>query len=294
MWGQIRFTSVVATLCVSSIVGAAHAHAANKLSSAEIFGRVHGEPSGAPFDVIEAINARGVIARSGAPNASGQFRFFLHPGTYIVVSTADNRHGQHFDSASVPLRARTGKRVPVGLHLRKVKTAEASRSRGPVANGAVVSVGDVKVVDAVFGSVAPGANLRPTVINRFLNLCSPQGTVMVQTDAQFVAYAKQEAALSRAGKLSTPFDYKPLKAQFTISGQAEVTRSDTPVPDQVGLTVKLQIVELKNGRVVAKAQSGIPDSKGAILSEESILNAVSEATRRLAIAGCGANPLIGG
>ncbi len=266
--------------------------AASALNGAEIYGRVHSVPAHAPFDLVEAINTRGVIVQSEDPNASGQFRFFLHPGTYIVVSTADNPHGQHFVSASHPLRAHSRKRVPVGLHLRKVNAASA-RGRGPVANGAIVSVGDVRVVDAVFGSVAPGSDLRPTVINRFLNLCSSQGTIMVETDARFVAYAKQEAALSRAGKLSTPFDYRPFKPQFTITGQAEVTRSDMPVPDQVGLIVKLQIVELKNGRVVAKAQSGIPDSKGAILSEESILGAVGEATRRLAIAGCGANPLIG-
>jgi hypothetical protein len=261
-------------------------------SGGELYGRVHGMPAGALFDVVEAVDAHGVIQATAAPGPSGDFKLFVPTGTYLVVTDADGGRGQKFTSASTPVAAQTSVRTPIGLHLKAVKGARASSAPGPVTDGAVVSVGNVSVVDTALGSeLVNGTDLRPTLINRFLNLCSPQGTIMVQTSAQFVAYAKQEAALSATGKLSTPFVYKPIRPQFTITGEAEVTRTENPVV-QLGLTVKLRITDLRSGHVVATATAGIPQSKPPLVTSD-VLGALGAATDRLAQAGCGANLLVG-
>jgi hypothetical protein len=64
------------------------------------------------------------------------------------------------------------------------------------------------------------------VTNILFTHCASRGITFVDTSETFRKYAQQELALSRAGRLGTPFVYKPIKPQFRVETEFnEISRS---------------------------------------------------------------------
>jgi len=279
----MRVRSLVILLAATLVGLVASAEGASRFS--EFGGRLTGLPVKALFPSVQAVDTRGVIAAIAQPRPSGVYRLSVPTGIYIVAARAENSQGHGFSAFSAPARAHAGRRTKLSPHLTAVKPARAARVF-PLAHGAVVTFGSLLVVDPDLGSALGGADLSATAINHFFNLCTPQGTVIVSSDPTFVAYQKQESALSRAGRLSTPYDYKPIKPQFRITGEAVVKRGAAKPPNNVGLTVTLTATDLRTGGVVAKGISEIVE--GAVeIDSATLLAVVDEAVARLSAQGCG-------
>ena len=95
------------------------------------------------------------------------------------------------------------------------------------------------------------------------NLCSRVRTRFVETSPAVVAREKQELALSRAGKLSTPFDYRPLKPEFAITGSLTVAPETEPgaPPNTERATFEMKAARLAGGGVVVDTKLIVPQTK---------------------------------
>jgi hypothetical protein len=285
---SMRLQRVLPLFLAATLVGFV-ASASGATGFGGLRGRLTGLPPHALFPAVHAINTRGVISAIAQPRLSGAFRFAVPAGAYVVTATAVNATGRGFAGVSAPVLVRAGRRVRVITRLVPVRRPRRARVF-PLANGAIVTFGSVLVVDRDLGSALGGADMRATVINHFFNICSPQGTVLVETDPSVVKYLEQERRLWLAGQLTTPYDYRPLKPQFKITGEADVTRAATGAPHNVDLTVTLTATDLRNGKVVARGTSGIGGGAVEITSTE-LLASIHQAVARLGANACGSNPV---
>ena len=266
---RLRLTSLLGLLALAAPVAGAQ----GALPNSTIRGRLAGLPANPLLADVFAVNTRGVIAAGVELGPTGSFRMAVPSGSYVLIGSAASPGGQEFLGGTRPVRARAHKRSTIGGRLKPVKASSAAAAPPPpLAHGAITSVESISVIDNGASTELGGADLRAHVINLLLNLCSGAGTVLVDASPRFVAFAKQELALSRAHRLSTPFDYTPLKPQFVISGKAEVTRGPAAPPNNIGLTVELLATSLTGGQG-ARGFDEIPPaateiSTGALLADQ--------------------------
>ncbi|HEY4996853.1 MAG TPA: hypothetical protein VII03_02585 [Solirubrobacteraceae bacterium] len=281
---SLRSFAVLATLAVLAATPAQGA-----LPNAEIRGRLSGLPANPLLADVFAVDTRGVIAAGVELKPGGSFRMAVPSGSYVLIGSAAAPAGKEFLGGTPPVHARAHKRNTIGGRLRKVK-AGAATTPPPLAHGAIATVGSIPVLDTSAPTELAGADLRARVINLLLNLCSGAGTVLVDTSPQFVSFAMQELALSRAHRLATPFVYKPLKPQFMISGKAEVALGPAAPPHNVGLTVELIATSVSGGGQVARGFAEIPPAATEIAAG-ALLATADLATERFAKAACGNSAL---
>lgn len=191
--------------CALVVAGSAQA------STGTLTGSVSGVPSGASAEVVEAVNPQGVIGGVGTVNAAGTYTLALAPGTWIVTGSALSGDSA-LTAVSPPVHVRSRHRTHGPPARLKSKAAAATRGLPP---GSVVTVAPILLVDE-----RAGLDLRPdytsVVTNDLFAHCASRGITFVDTSEAFRKFAQQELALSRAGRLATPFVYQPIAPQYRI------------------------------------------------------------------------------
>jgi hypothetical protein len=212
------------TICALGSVGSAQA------ATGTLTGSVGGLPSGASAEVVEAVNPQGVIGGVGTVSAAGTYTLTLSPGTWLVTGSAlSGDTALTATSAPVGVRARHRTHGPQA-HLKSM-AAVVKRGLPP---GSVVTVAPILLAD----ERGPVFNLKPDytglVTNDLFAHCASRGIIFVDTSEAFRKFAQQELALSRAGRLATPFDYRPIAPQYRI----EVTSNEV---DRAGIMFGLSV-----------------------------------------------------
>ncbi len=207
-------TTVACVLCLVGSVQLGSAQAA----TGTLTGSVGGIPSGASAEVVQAVNPQGVIGAVGTVNAAGTYTLALAPGAWLVTGSAlSGDSALTALSPPVQVRAHHRTRGPQA-HL---KAIAAAVKRGLPA-GSVVAVAPIFLTD----ERGPVFNLKPEytglVTNDLFAHCASRGIRFIDTSEAFRKFAQQELALSRAGRLATPFDYRPIAPQYRI----EVTSNE--------------------------------------------------------------------
>ena len=255
---------MILAVALAGLVSAAVAGA----RSGEIGGHVSGLPPSSLLSTVLALNTHGVIAQIAPPQAAGKYRFFVSPGTYLVAAGAESganagTHKAHlFLAISKPIRVRAGKLSTARIHLKRVHTIRASAAARIPLEDAVVSVGNVPILDDRPAPTLIGGNVGFHTATLLFDLCSRVRTRFVETSPDIVARERQELALSRAGKLSTPFDYRPLKPDFAITGSLTIepdTAAGAP-PNSQQAIFELKATRLGGG-VVVDTKLTIPQTK---------------------------------
>lgn len=223
-------TRVVVAVGLAGLLAAAAAGA----TSSQISGHVTGEPPSPLLSTVLALNTHGVIAQIAPPRSDGRYRFFLSPGTYLVAAGAESaasagaRKAHLFLAISKPIRVRAGKQSSATIHLKRVHSIKANAAARIPLEDAIVTVGNIPILDDRPAPTLIGGNVGFHTATMLFNLCSRVRTRFVETSPGIVAREKQELALSRAGKLRTPFDYRPLKPEFAITGSLTVAPETEP------------------------------------------------------------------
>jgi hypothetical protein len=279
----MRFRTVL--IVALAALGAAAAVADGAARTGVLGGRLAGFPTKALLPAVRAVNTRGVIAAIAQPSASGAYRLFVSPGDYLVIGSAASPKGREFEAFSVPVAARSRKRTNVRTRVKSVKTLSADIAVvRPLAN-AIVTVGSVPVFLSNPG-LAVGVEYQDHVVNLLFNLCTSQGTLFVDSSPEGVAAINQERALAAAGRLTTPFNYRPLKPEFRITGEADVFTSGPP-PNNIGIKVKFRATNLRSGRILLdNIWAELTPSAPHVTSPE-IQATVDLAVERFAHAACG-------
>jgi hypothetical protein len=239
-----------------------------------------------------ALNTQGVIAQAAPPRASGSYRFFLSPGTYLVVAGAASAastgaHKAHLLLAvSPPVRVRAGKRSTARIHLKTVKSHAATAASIPLED-AIVTVGNVPILDDRASPTLLGGNVGFHTATMLFNLCSRVRTRFVETSPAIVAREKQELAMSRAGMLRTPFEYRPLKAEFAITGSLTVapeTEAGAPANSERAV-FELKATRLTGGAVVVDTKLIVPQTR---VDDPLVLQGIVDGgVEKFATAACG-------
>jgi hypothetical protein len=261
----VRMTRVGLAFGLAGLVAAAVAGA----RSSQIAGHVTGLPRSPLLSTVLALDTQGVIAQIAPPSPAGSYRFFLSPGTYIVAAGAASaaspgaRKAHLFLSISAPIRVLAGKQSQARIHLKRVHSTRASAAARIPLKDAVVTVGNIPILDDRAAPTLVGGTVGFHTATMLYNLCSRVGTRFVETSPAIVAKEKQELALSRAGMLSTPFDYRPLKPEFAITGSVTIvpeTEAGAP-PNTQRVTVELIATRLGGGGVVVDTKFIAPQTR---------------------------------
>lgn len=289
----VRLTRAVAAVGLAGLLAAGVAGA----RSSQIAGRVTGLPASSLLSTVMALNTNGVIAQIGPPTSTGRYRFFVTPGTYLLAAgaasaaSAGARNAHLFLAISAPIHVRAGRQSTAGIHVKRVHAIAArSAARIPLED-AVVTVGNVPILDDRAVPTLVGGNVGFHLATMLYNLCSRVRTRFVETSPAIVAREKQELALSRAGQLSTPFDYRPLKPDFAITGSLTVVPETTPgaPPNTQRATFELTATSLHEGGVVTDTKFIVPQTK---IDDPQVLQQIIDGgAAKFAGAACGRSTL---
>lgn len=289
----VRVARVVLAVGLAGLVVAAVAGA----RSSQISGRVTGLPSSPLISTVMVLNTNGVIAQIAPPRSTGRYRFFLSPGTYLVAAGAASAAspGAHkarlFLAISPPIRVRQGTQSTASIHVKRVHATRGSVAASIPLEDAIVSVGNVPILDDRPAPTLIGGNVGFHTATMLYNLCSRVRTRFVETSPAIVAREKQELALSRAGRLSTPFDYRPLKPDFAITGSLTVvpeTAAGAP-PNTQRVTFELKATRLSGGHVVVDTQFIVPQT---LVDDPLVLQGIVDGgVEKFAGAACGRSTL---
>ncbi len=191
--------------CALVVVGSAQA------ATGTLTGRVSGIPNGASAEIVEGVNPQGVIGGVGTVSAAGTYKLALAPGTWIVTGSALSGD-KPLTAVSPPVHIRARHRTQGPPAHLKAKASAAKRGLPP---GSVVTVTPIFLLDE-----RAGLDLRPdytsVVTNDLFAHCASRGITFVDTSEAFRKFAQQELALSRAGRLATPFVYQPIVPQYRV------------------------------------------------------------------------------
>jgi hypothetical protein len=285
-----RALKVMPVVCAAGLATSAAAGA----GFSDITGRVTGLPTNPLLSTVIVLNTHGAIAQIAPPASSGRYRFFLAPGTYLVAAGAASAasagaHKAHlFLAVSNPVRVRFGKQSTTGLHLKTIKKAtDASAAAQIPLEDAIVTVGNIPILDDRAAPTLVGGNVGFHTATILFDLCSRVGTRFVETSPEIVAREKQELALSRAGKLSTPFDFRPLKPGFAISGSLTVTPDTQPgaPPNSDQATFELDATRLGGGGTVVHTK--FVDPQTMVGDPRALQGIVDGGAEKFAGAACG-------
>jgi hypothetical protein len=270
-----RRVAVALTIALCAFAGASSAQAAR----GTLTGSLAGLPANAAFHVVRAVDSRGVIGGAATASASGSYKLSLPPGAWILVGSAQ-ASDRSLTALGAPVRVRSGRRSrerPARVKRFRVRAAAS----GVLRRGSVVTVRPIKLDDGR----GPIFNLFPeytaTVENDLFRACAPRGIIFVDTSAAFRKFAAQEAALSRAGRLATPFDYRPIAPQYEVSSQFGVLNNGN-------IQFELELVLIRSHRAVA--DTGVQTERTPIgdTTDEQALSWVHTVTMKLAAKMCGA------
>ncbi len=289
----VPLTRAVAALGLAGLLAAAVAGA----RSSQIAGRVTGLPPSPLLSTVLALNTNGVIAQIAPPSSSGRFRFFVAPGTYLLAAGAASAanagaHKAHlFLTITAPIRVRAGTQRTAGIHLKRVPSIAARAAARIPLEDAIVTVGNIPILDDRSAATLVGGNVGFHTATMLFNLCSRVRTRFVETSPSIVAREKQELALSKAGKLSTPFDYRPLKPDFAITGSLTVVPETAPgaPPNTQRATFELTATSLHGGGVVTDTKFVVPQTK--VDDPQVLQNIVDGGVEKFAGAACGRSTL---
>jgi hypothetical protein len=202
----VSFLRGLLTAAACALLAAGSAQAA----TGTLTGSVSGAPSGASTEVVEAVNPQGVIGGVATVTPAGAYTLALAPGTWVVTGSALSGDSP-LTAASPPVR--------VGAHHRThgstahLKAAAAAKRGLPP--GTIVTVRPIFVLDARAG-LDLKLDYTALVTNDLFSHCASRGITFVDTSEAFLKFAQQELALSRAGRLATPFVYRPIAPQYRI------------------------------------------------------------------------------
>ena len=293
----VRAIRMVLAVGLAGLVAALLAAAVAGARSSQIAGRLSGLPQDALLSTVLALDTHGEIAQIAPPSSSGGYRFFLAPGTYLVAAGAASganpgaRKARLFLAVSRPIRVRAGRLSPASIHLKRIHSATASAAAAIPLKDAIVSVGNVPILDDRPAPTLVGGNVGFHTATLLFDLCSRVGTRFVETSPAIVAREKQELALSRAGRLSTPFDYRPLKPDFAITGSVTVapeTEAGAP-PNTQRVTFELKATRLHGGGVVVDTKFIVPQT---LVDDPLVLqHIVDGGVEKFAGAACGRSTL---
>ncbi|HVO55207.1 MAG TPA: hypothetical protein VMT37_12425 [Solirubrobacterales bacterium] len=211
------------SLCAVLAVVVAVALAAPAVAAAggtRIAGTLTGLPKKADLAAVEAVDPRGQIGGVDLVGGGGAFSLAVKPGTYVLASSAIEGEDElaGFGPAK---KVRRGAKVRDHSKLKPLARSAAAGSRALLRRGSVLTVTGFEFTD---NSTDPDVvhQLRSQLLNDLFRRC--EDYVFVDTSPEFVKFAQQESALSRAGKLSTPFQYRPIPPQYEIFGSASFER----------------------------------------------------------------------
>jgi hypothetical protein len=205
--GPGLLTALVCSSVACCAVVVASADAAN----GTLTGTLTGIPAEASADVVEAVSPQGVIGGVGTVGASGAYSLSLPTGTWLVTASALSGDSP-LTALAPPLRVRAGHKARG--HAAPLKASQAA-TRGLRA-GSVVTIAPIVVQDERPPVVDGRIDYTGLVTNILFSRCATRGIKFVDTSETFRKYAQQELALSRAGRLATPFEYKPIKPQYRV------------------------------------------------------------------------------
>jgi hypothetical protein len=189
-------------------------------STGTIAGKLGALPKSADFGAVEAVDSRGRIDDVALSSDSGAYSLKVAPGSYVLVSSGSSESSS-FSSFSPPKAVRKGTKVKLSPKLKSTPLARAaSAGKGLIPKGSVLSI------EGIHWHVeeGPEQNISSLALNDLYRTCSSKGMVFVDTSPEFVKFASQERALSLAGKLSTPFEYRPLAPQYFVLGIGAVEK----------------------------------------------------------------------
>lgn len=248
---RARAVSVAGTLSLMALLAGTCASTV-EASDGRIGGSIGSVPQGALFPAVMAVSPQGKIGAVALASSSGSFNLAVPSGTYVLASSA-NEGETSLSAFSAPERIKAGHTVKVKS---KIKLrAKAAASHGLLPSGAIVTVPSFEFTNNLL-SPPELSQLRNLLINDLFEPCTKAGIVFVDTSPEFVKFAKQEKALSAAGMLAVPYEYKPLKPQYEITGSGSVENKGAG--DELGLEVILSSVAhraVANGFVNQEATS---------------------------------------
>ncbi len=189
-----------------------------------VSGKVSEVPGGSAFDVVTAIDTQGEIGGVATTNASGGYSLTLPPGTWLIANSSDAADAL-FGGFSAPVRVRAGSHAGAGpIAVAPTATAAATGDH-KLKPGSVVTFAPILIEDRrppVHDNEPVPIELTNYVVNDVFSRCASKGIEFADTSPQFTAFARQESGLSAAGKLATPFVYKPVHAQYQVTALTQL------------------------------------------------------------------------
>lgn len=186
-------------------------------------GTLRAFPDDADFGVVEAVDPRGRIDGVEAVRPSGAFSLKLPPGPYLLAASGGSE-SHAYESFSPAKEVDAGKKTKTSPKLEAVPLARAKPGKGLIPKGSILGVEGVLLT--VNGSITlPIGSL---ILNDLYRACIKKGMVFVDISPKFIEAATRERALFEAGKLSTPFDYRPLTPQYLLLGVVGVQAPEHP------------------------------------------------------------------
>jgi hypothetical protein len=307
-------------LVISVIAAAAGALTLPALAEAGtgvLSGSLAGQAGSDQFGVVSAVNAQGVIEAMGTTSSRGAFTLKLPPGVYVVIGDAATADGTVQDATAAPIRVRAGHRVSEHPKLRKDKYAKgrpAVSNLDPAAFTANLGapIADSNEPPAVESKPLPhkavvsatpmplgyripepgfeeGPDRAGIVLNHFFSQCSPEGVTFVDTSPEFVAFAKQESAMQKAGMLSssTPFSYRPIRPTYQLTDLMDIdANGGDHVPE---LNIDLVLAKLPvtaPGATLGQAEGATEAGMGVTLDDSFVTSTLLSYTDQLASQAC--------
>jgi hypothetical protein len=205
---KLKLTAVLGALAALLAVPAGAGAASGTLA-----GTLRALPGAADFGVVEAVDPRGRIDGVDEVSPSGAFDLKLPPGPYMLAASGGTE-GHPYESVTSVKDVDAGEKTKESPKLEPVPLPRAKGGKGLIPKGSILGVEGVLMT--IDGSISlPIGSL---ILNDLYRTCTKKGMVFVDISPRFIEAATQEKNLSAAGKLSTPFDYRPLAPQYLLLG----------------------------------------------------------------------------
>jgi hypothetical protein len=245
-----------------------------------ISGRLGGLPGNAEFGAVEAVDAHGEIEGVGLTSPSGSYDLKVPTGTYVLAGSGTTEQ-KSYESVSAPREVRKGKTAKVSSALESTPLARpAGGGKGMIPKESIL------MMEGVLWRVAEGPemNFKSYVLNELFRICSDHGMIFVANAAESEAIVLNEKHLADTHQTSTPFVYRPLKAQYIVLGVGEAQAPREPGEGfkyffELGLTTATHL-SIDDARVEVTATSVSYD-------DSVFLELVAEASKQFAAKVCG-------
>jgi hypothetical protein len=248
-------------------------------ATGKLTGKLSGLPAHAQFATVRAVDARGVIVGMSSASSSGAYSLSVKPGVYVVIGKAADSKGNVLDATGAPARVRSGRKTTehTSLHVdHKSPGRAASASRvsppasaaaGTLSKGTVLTFKPFTTQNDNFSPpFVEGPDRADVIAAQMFRPCTSRGVIQVDTSPEFVAFAKQEAALQRAGRLNpaTPFVFHPIKPTAQTNGGAVILKTGTGSSPLPTVDVSIGVSNLATKMFVGSVNDHFPDPDGPV------------------------------